>query len=125
MAYSATLAQQYTQLFSQKTVVEQAQRLVAYWKGRGYHGIRVTVIRELHAKDNSPIYCIRSNIGPDGFPPKVARAEEEQVRSPDDWLHQPSLHETYDRQPAGELPGEERQAGDTAAAQVHGAVSNG
>ena len=46
-----------------------AADIEAYWRRRGYPGIRVRIMAERDKKSNL-IYGVRSNIGPNGFPPR-------------------------------------------------------
>lgn len=46
-----------------------ADKVKTYWRARGYAGIKVWVTNDRDMRDRI-VYCIRSNIGADGFPPK-------------------------------------------------------
>lgn len=49
---------------------ELAARIRDYWTRRGYSEIQ-TFVLQVNAKDYSTIYCVRSNIGPLGFPERL------------------------------------------------------
>jgi hypothetical protein len=45
-----------------------AQRIIVYWRARGYAGCKPKVLNL--GSPEFPIWSVRSNIGPDGYPPK-------------------------------------------------------
>jgi hypothetical protein len=45
-----------------------SQKIEAYWRARGFEGIRV---RREPMKGEPDMYQVRSNIGANGFPPRV------------------------------------------------------
>lgn len=51
-----------------------AQRIRQYWLEQGYPGIQTKLdavdIQNVKLGGEAILYCVRSNIGPDGFPPK-------------------------------------------------------
>ena len=49
-----------------------ADQINNYWRHRAYYGIRLQVVQsEYRNKDhNGDLWCVRSNIGPWGYPPK-------------------------------------------------------
>jgi hypothetical protein len=49
-------------------------KIASYWRKHGYPGIRVWVTTE-RTKNGKLIYCIRSNIKSDGYPPNTAVAQ--------------------------------------------------
>jgi hypothetical protein len=56
-----------------------AARIREFWQARGYHGIETRVVSVDRCRSQSRpeveiIYCVRSNIGPNGFPPKGGRS---------------------------------------------------
>lgn len=60
---------------------QRAQRCAAtirkYWLGRGYAGIIVRIETQHSPKRDGigePLHVIQTNIGPRGYPPKVAAA---------------------------------------------------
>ena len=50
-----------------------AVRLANYWRKRGFHGIRTSLMRIAHNGGRDMLWCVRSNIGPNGFPPRLAQ----------------------------------------------------
>jgi Transcription termination factor nusG len=48
-----------------------AWRIESYWRGRGYAGIatRVEEVLGVSTTYRARAFCVRSNLGPDGFPP--------------------------------------------------------
>jgi hypothetical protein len=56
-----------------------ARKVEAYWQTRGYFGIKTKIVAHvddalLEPSERRTIYFVRSNIGPLGFPPRVAAA---------------------------------------------------
>jgi hypothetical protein len=51
-----------------------AAKIEEYWKGRGFNGIRAAAYeirdRLVTGTGSSIVFGVRSNIGPNGFPPK-------------------------------------------------------
>jgi hypothetical protein len=47
-----------------------ANRVRDFWFNRGYFGIKAEPIFFGNAKDNHPLWGIKTNIGPKGFPPR-------------------------------------------------------
>lgn len=70
-----------------------ADRLIRYWKGRGYTGITAAAVEApikiplftWHAgrqqRDRRPVFAVVSNIGPDGFPPRRPNNEIIEIRT--------------------------------------------
>jgi hypothetical protein len=66
--------------------VRLAERIISYWRGRGYPAITAGVVevtppRDLRVysragchRDRRPIFTIVSNLGLNGFPPRASRA---------------------------------------------------
>jgi hypothetical protein len=52
---------------------ELAGRIKRHWRERGYLGIRTWLTQISHYRDEV-LYCVRSNIGHNGFPPLRAQA---------------------------------------------------
>ncbi len=52
-----------------KEALPVAEAIVRYWQDLGYHGIRAWLERRKHA-DVMDGWEVRTNIGPDGYPPK-------------------------------------------------------
>lgn len=52
-----------------------AERIVHYWRTRGYHGITASIVpvtsKYLSRIGDEPFYGIISNIGPTGYPPRT------------------------------------------------------
>jgi hypothetical protein len=52
------------------------EQIVSYWRSRGYHGIDVRAYKFIDRNDKgqeSLCYGIRSNIRPNGYPPRHRR----------------------------------------------------
>jgi hypothetical protein len=47
-----------------------ADDIKAYWINEGYYGIKTEVIHTPANGKHSPAWGVRSNIGPNGFPPR-------------------------------------------------------
>lgn len=58
-----------TDIYSKTGAFQVARYLERYWKGRGYHGMRAEAFL---IEGTRSAWGIRSNIGPLGYPPKVA-----------------------------------------------------
>jgi hypothetical protein len=59
-----------------------AKRIEQYWRKQGYAGIKTHIVEHITDEttrerwDRHTIYCIRSNIGPDGYPPRAIEEEQ-------------------------------------------------
>lgn len=50
-----------------------AETIKLFWRKLGYHGIQTRVVyTPAEGKQQLGCYAVRSNIGPDGFPPKFS-----------------------------------------------------
>ena len=61
-------------MISERGAEQLASRIRAYWIGRGYLGIvaePVAVVDRFGSRNRHWIWGVRTNIGPDGFPPRI------------------------------------------------------
>ena len=61
-------------MISERGAEQLASRIREYWIGRGYLGIvaePVVVVDRFHSRNRHWIWSVRTNIGPDGFPPRL------------------------------------------------------
>lgn len=52
-----------------------ADQIERYWKHQGYYGIRTYLVRRKGIEGVQDGWEIKSNIGPDGYPPRDAEAQ--------------------------------------------------
>jgi hypothetical protein len=63
-------------MISERGAAELASRIRDYWISRGYLGIiaePVVVVDRFSSRNRHWIWGVRTNIGPDGFPPRMAQ----------------------------------------------------
>lgn len=61
---------------TQRSAQRLARRIASYWRERGYDGIKTTLEKQtvewLDDRENAPIWIVKTNIGPRGYPPRQA-----------------------------------------------------
>ena len=61
-------------MINERGAEQLASRIREYWIGRGYLGILaepVVVVDRFRSRNRHWIWSVRTNIGPDGFPPRL------------------------------------------------------
>lgn len=55
---------------TEHAAIQLANRIECYWKAKGYAGIKAWVTNVIASNQRTRFFNVRTNIGPNGFPPK-------------------------------------------------------